>query len=84
MAQPRKDTKDADKDTAGGDTRVEKDGESAPRLPHERDQSSDSQAMQDGQPPEKGRRGYEDVERGVVDTDRGLTPERTPDGKVRP
>ena len=77
MAQPpRKDKKDT--------TRVEKDGESAPRLPHERDQSSDSQVMQDGQPPEKGRRGYEDVERGVVDTDRGLTPERTPDGKVRP
>ena len=77
MAQPtRKDKKDT--------TRVEKDGESAPRLPHERDQSSDSQAMQDGQPPEKGRRGYEDVDRGVVDTDRGLTPERTADGKVRP
>ena len=32
--QPRKDKKDT--------TRVEKDGESAPRLPHERDQSLDS------------------------------------------
>jgi hypothetical protein len=57
-------------------TKVAQGGEPAPRLPHERDQSSDSQQMQDGQPPEVGRQAHEDVERGLVDTDRGPVIER--------
>ena len=77
MAQPpTKKPDDPLRDAEGGKTKVEQGGESAPRLPHERDQSSDSQQMQDGRPPEKGRRALEDVERGVVDTDRGPPSDR--------
>lgn len=42
--------------------------EAAPRLPHERDESSDSQ---DSRPRKVIRQAHEDVERGLVDTDRG-------------
>ncbi|MDQ7973937.1 MAG: hypothetical protein REJ24_15310 [Rhodocyclaceae bacterium] len=65
------------RDAEGGQTKVEQGGESAPRLPHERDQSADSQATKEGQPPEVGRRAHDDVERGSVDTDRGPVTERT-------
>ncbi|HZF83403.1 MAG TPA: hypothetical protein VE084_07880 [Burkholderiaceae bacterium] len=65
------------RDAEGGQTKVEQGGESAPRLPHERDQSADSQTTKDGQPPEVGRRAHDDVERGSVDTDRGPVTERT-------
>lgn len=74
-ASPKPD--DPLRDAKGGQTKVEQGGESAPRLPHEHDQSADSQATQDGQPPEVGRRAHEDVERGSVDTDRGPVTERT-------
>jgi len=63
---------DPQKDAGGGKTKVEQGGESAPRLPHEHDQSSDSQQTPDGRPTEVGRQAHEDVERGLVDTDRGL------------
>ena len=59
------------RDAEGGQTKVEQGGESAPRLPHERDQSADSQTPTDGQPTEVGRQAHEDLERGIVDTDRG-------------
>lgn len=72
------------KNAGDGKTKVEQAGESAPRLPHERDQSSDSQETQDGQPPEVGRRAHDDVERGVVDTDRGPVTDRVYNDKVRP
>lgn len=42
--------------------------EAAPRLPHERDESSDSQQSH---PRGVIRQAHEDVERGLVDTDRG-------------
>lgn len=67
---------DALRDAEGGQTKVEQGGESAPRLPHERDQSADSQATPDGQPTEVGRQAHADVERGVVDTDRGPVMDR--------
>jgi hypothetical protein len=55
-----------------GMTRATQSGLRQPRLPHERDESSDSQvaapAEDSGQP---GRQAYEDLQRGVVDTDRG-------------
>jgi hypothetical protein len=70
------------KDAGGGKTKVEQGGESAPRLPHERDQSSDSQQNQGGSS-ELGRKGMEDVERGVVDTDRGPEADRVYNEKVR-
>ncbi len=41
---------DPQKDAGGGKTKVEQGGESAPRLPHEHDQSSDSQQTPDGRP----------------------------------
>ena len=74
-ASPKPD--DPLRDAEGGQTKVEQGGESAPRLPHERDQSADSQATQDGRPPEVGRRAHDDVEDGRVDTDRGTVTERT-------
>jgi hypothetical protein len=49
-------------------------GEPAPRLPHERDESSDSQ--QSG-PRDVIRQAHDDVERGLVDTDRGPPLEET-------
>ena len=71
------------KDAGGGKTKVEQGGESAPRLPHERDQSSDSQQNQGGMPPRVGRKGMEDIERGVVDTDRGPVADRVYNEKVK-
>ena len=75
MAQPRRKPGDP-KDAGGGKTRVEQDGQSSPRLPHEHDESSDSQQGQGGEPPEVGKRAHEDVVRGVVDTDRGPVMDR--------
>ena len=63
--------------------RVEQGGESAPRLPHEHDQSSDSQQNQDGTAPRVGRQAFNDVERGVVDTDRGPVADRVYNDKVK-
>ena len=69
-------TPDDLQDAGGGKTKVEQGGESKPRLPHERDESSDSQQAQGGEPTEVGKRAHEDVERGVVDTDRGPVTDR--------
>jgi hypothetical protein len=71
------------RDAGGGNTKIEQGGDSAPRLPHEHDQSSDSQEAQDGQPPEVGRRGHDDIERGTVDTDRGPVADRVYNDKVK-
>lgn len=71
------------RDAGGGNTKVEQGGDSAPRLPHERDQSSDSQEAQDGQPSEVGRKGHDDIERGTVDTDRGPVTDRVYNDKVK-
>jgi hypothetical protein len=51
-----------------GKTRAAIDGEAAPRLPHERDESSDSGRSA---PREIIRRAQGDIEAGRVDTDRG-------------
>jgi hypothetical protein len=72
------------KDAGGGKTKVEQGGESAPRLPHEHDQSSDSQENQDGTAPRVGKQAFNDVERGVVDTDRGPVADRVYNDKVKP
>jgi hypothetical protein len=72
------------KGTDSGKTKVAQEGESSPRLPHERDQSSESQQTPDGRPTEVGRQAHEDVERGLVDTDRGLEANRVyKDGKLK-
>jgi hypothetical protein len=75
---------DPQKDTGGGNTKVEQGGEAAPRLPHEHDQSSDSQQSQDGGASRVGRQALEDIERGVVDTDRGPEADRVYNEKVKP
>jgi hypothetical protein len=43
----------------------------SPRLPHERDESADSQAEGDPSARSVGQAAREDIERGVVDTDKG-------------
>jgi hypothetical protein len=90
MSKPKPDSNippnepgDPVKDAGGGKTKVEQGGESVPRLPHEHDQSSDSQQTADGQPTEVGRQAHEDVERGLVDTDRGLEANRVYKDKVK-
>jgi hypothetical protein len=42
-----------------------------PRLPHERDESADSQQASPPQPTDLGRKAFDDVQAGRVDTDRG-------------
>lgn len=51
-----------------GQTSTRTDGEVAPRLPHERDESTDSQVSRPREVIEQARR---DVDQGLVDTDRG-------------
>ena len=70
-------------DAGGGKTKVVQHGKSRGRLPHERDESSDSQQGQGGEPPEVGKRAHEDIERGLVDTDRGPVIERLDREKYR-
>ena len=74
---------DPEKDAGGGNTKVQQGGESAPRLPSEHDQSSDSQTSLDGKPSEKGRKAYDDIERGAVDTDRGPEADRVYNDEVK-
>lgn len=45
--------------------------EPVPRLPHERDESADSQAAQQQSGERVGKQAHEDIERGLVDTDKG-------------
>jgi hypothetical protein len=54
-----------------------------PRLPHERDESTDSQgdAAPDNAP--IGRQAHDDVQRGLVDTDRGPVVDDIYNDKVR-
>ena len=59
-----------------GKTQAAQEGEAKPRLPHEHDQSSDSQQTTDVQPPEVGRQALKDIERGLVDTDRAPVTDR--------
>lgn len=57
---------------AAGLTRATQSGQRQPRLPHERDESSDSQTAAPGEGSgQAGRQAYEDLQRGMVDTDRG-------------
>ncbi|CAN7195324.1 hypothetical protein LJR069_000500 [Variovorax paradoxus] len=77
------DPSDPLRDAGGGNTKTRQGGDSAPRLPHERDESSDSQQTPNGKPPEIGRKGHEDIERGSVDTDRGPVADRVYNDKVK-
>jgi hypothetical protein len=53
-------------------TAVTREREAEPRLPHERDESADSQVKTATQQPgDVGKQAYDDVQAGRVDTDRG-------------
>jgi hypothetical protein len=83
-----------------GNTKPEQHEGTVPRLPHERDESADNQSSPDRPGTDVTRQGYEDVARGLVDTDRGPemdkrrlnrvppdppeTPKPPPGGKARP
>ena len=51
--------------------RVVRDPEREPRLPHDRDESADSQVKAAPDTQSIGRKAYDDVRAGRVDTDRG-------------
>lgn len=53
--------------------------ERAPRMPHERDQSADSQGASEPSQPRLAQAAREDIERGVVDTDKGPVLDQTYD-----
>lgn len=60
-------------DTHKGNTTPAQGGtqEKVPRMPHERDESSDSQAAQEPSSQRLGEQARQDVERGLVDTSKG-------------
>ena len=66
-------------DVKSGQTQAEQDGVPVPKLPHERDESAEPNAGPAD--PESlatrvGKQAFDDVQRGVVDTDRGPAAER--------
>lgn len=61
---------DAHRTAAHGDTHAAVDGAKAPRLPHERDESSDSGS---GPPSEVMKKAHDDVVDGKIGTDRDET-----------
>ena len=66
---------------AAGHTTPQVHGEVSPRLPHERDESSDSQTSA---PRAVMLQAHEDLERGLVDTDRGAMVDALYKEQVRP
>jgi hypothetical protein len=73
-------------DEAADKTRTPEEGNTrttrGPRLPHEHDESADSQSSE-AKPDAKARQAHDDVERGVVDTDRGPVMDRLYRNKVK-
>ena len=59
------------RDAAHDAVHVARDHEPEPRLPHDRDESADSQLPGPPDTQAIGRKAFEDVEAGRVDTDRG-------------
>lgn len=64
-----------------GHTTPMKNGDRSPKLPHERDESSESQAST---PRRVIRQAHEDLKRGLVDTDRGPVVDEVYEHHVRP
>jgi hypothetical protein len=80
MTQPTPSPPDPRRDTPGaGRTERQTQEGPAPRLPHERDESADSQSPGRTEPSQRdiGERGRQDVERGAKDTDRAPVADRT-------
>lgn len=61
---------DDDADSRKGNTTGEQGGVPVPRLPHEHDESADNQAGADRPSAERTQMAFDDIERGVIDTDR--------------
>ncbi|MDP9900430.1 hypothetical protein [Variovorax ginsengisoli] len=66
-----------------GKTAVQQGRDTAPRLPHEHDQSSESQDTTDGKPTREGKQALKDLQSGQVDTDRGPVTDRVYNDKVK-
>lgn len=66
-ADPRAGPQKGNTTSGQGDTTVPT---PVPRLPHEHDESADNQAADDRPSAERTQQGFEDVARGLVDTDR--------------
>jgi hypothetical protein len=64
--------------------RVQRDRSGEPRLPHEHDESADSQVPSSTQRSDIGRKAYDDVTAGRVDTDRGPVLEELFRKKLQP
>ena len=64
-----------------GQTTPQKNGKESPKLPHERDESSDSQTSE---PRKVIRQAHDDLARGLVDTDRGPLLDELYKKQVRP
>ena len=65
-----------------GKTRASRDAEPEPRLPHERDASSDSATSDE--PHETMKQAHADVKSGKVDTDRGAVTDKVYDKQKKP
>jgi hypothetical protein len=81
--QANKSAAEPAKDGEDGRTQVEQDGDTAPRLPHERDQSADSQKHPGGEATEVGKQAFKDVESGAVDTDRAPVTDKVYNEKLK-
>lgn len=64
-------------------THVRKEGEPAPRLPHEHDESSDSQQPENEEHTRVGRQAHEDLARGMEDTGTAPVTDRVYNRKVK-
>ncbi|WKB54246.1 hypothetical protein [Eleftheria terrae] len=62
--------------TRTGDTTANAAQRRLPRMPHERDESADSQDQQRPEQDEVMQQAHDDVERGLVDTDRGAVTDK--------
>jgi len=80
MIKPEKKTQEPTPHDSGHTT-PQVNGSPSPRLPHERDESSDSQTS----PPRAViKQAHKDLERGLVDTDRGPVMDKLYEEQVRP
>lgn len=67
-----------------GDTTMNQAHHRPPRLPHERDESADSQDLQQPDQQQKMQQAHDDVEQGLVDTDRGPVLDKVYREQVKP
>ncbi|MGJ7581462.1 hypothetical protein ACSFA3_14875 [Variovorax sp. RHLX14] len=79
----RRDAVEPANDGDDGRTKVEQQGQTAPNLPHERDQSSESQKNPGDEATEVGKQAFKDVESGAVDTDRAPVTDKVYNEKLK-